>query len=381
MRTITTRSLVSMWKRVDGCVATASLQNTDMSHAVIVVPCYNEARRLDTSAFMAFARSGSPHRLVFVNDGSSDDTLAMLRRLRRWNPEKFGLLNLPRNVGKGEAVRRGLLRALRERADYVGFWDADLATPLSAVMPFCDLLDRRPELEMVFGARVRLLGRTIERRPARHYLGRLFATAASWTLGLPIYDTQCGAKLFRASPLVRRILTRPFTTRWIFDVEIVARIVREAKSRDSVRAEQLIYEFPLMEWRDVAGSKLRARDFTRAAFELAVIYRRYLRSGATSGGAPRKTALARPAVDAKGAPRGHGLTSNSCREAAAEPEVLAASSILVHMSDESAPEWVEQEVAVGNAVAGEAAAVLANASPGLPLSFDAPVVEPTQSPC
>ena len=101
----------------------------------------------------------------------------------------------------------------------MGFWDADLATPLAAVDEFAATLAERPTIEMVFGARVALLGRHINRLPSRHYLGRIFATLASTVLSLRIYDTQCGAKIFRNSAAFRRVMAEPFESPWIFDGE------------------------------------------------------------------------------------------------------------------------------------------------------------------
>jgi hypothetical protein len=129
---------------------------------------------------------------------------------------------------------------------------------------------------MVFGARVRLLGRSIERSALRHYLGRMFATAASITLGLGIYDTQCGAKLFRASPAMQALFQEPFLTRWLFDVEILARLIHARRGTRLPQVEDIVYEFPLHEWHDVAGSKVRPGDFVRALFGLAMIYWHYL---------------------------------------------------------------------------------------------------------
>jgi dolichyl-phosphate beta-glucosyltransferase len=169
----------------------------------------------------------------------------------------------PKNTGKAEAVRQGGLRAFAAGSDCVGYWDADWATPLKAISALCDLLDTKPDLLIVFGARVRLLGRIIARRAVRHYLGRGFAMAASLALGMAIYDTQHGAKLFRASPAVQSLFHQRFVTRWLCDVEILARWIHVCRTTPLRPMEEIVYEIPLKEWHDVAGAKVRPSDFLR----------------------------------------------------------------------------------------------------------------------
>jgi dolichyl-phosphate beta-glucosyltransferase len=244
----------------------------------VVVPCYNEAARFRSEAFEQFLASPKSHniQLLFVNDGSRDGTLAVLESFRQRFPERTCVLDQQPNRGKAEAVRNGMLRVMASRqAQVTGFWDADLATPLAQIPDFLPLLTARPDLDMVFGARVRLLGRAIHRQPLRHYLGRCFATVVSILLKMPIYDTQCGAKLFRITPALEQVLAEPFHSRWIFDVEILARFVSLYRG-DHNRLAKEIYEFSLPEWTDVAGSKVSGTDFVRAFGELATIYQRHL---------------------------------------------------------------------------------------------------------
>ena len=248
-----------------------------MRKVVIVVPCYNEEKRLDAAKFKEFRDRARDIRFIFVNDGSTDQTGAVLEGLRASGPEAFEVRNLPSNVGKAETVRQGILRAFASRPDYVGFWDADLAAPLEAIPEFCRLLDERPQIEMVFGSRVRLLGRRIERPALRHCFSRAFAALVSFLLGLKVYDTQCGAKLFRASEEIQDLFKEPFLTRWIFDVEIIARLIRSRRGASLPPAEEVIYEMPLEEWRDMRGSKVTAADGFRALLELVRIWRRYMR--------------------------------------------------------------------------------------------------------
>ncbi len=237
-----------------------------LARVALVVPCYNEANRLDTAAFKNFRLPSDTLEFVFVNDGSSDNTLQVIQSL------PGTVVNLERNSGKAEAVRRGILAALDRTPDFVGFWDADLATPLAELPGFLSVFRDRNEIEMVFGARVRLLGRQISRNPSRHYFGRMGATLISSTLGLAVYDTQCGAKLFRANDTVRDVFGKPFLSRWIFDVEIIARFVQRW-GRD--RVAKSLYEYPVTQWQDVKGSKVKSQDFIRALRDLWKIRRAY----------------------------------------------------------------------------------------------------------
>jgi dolichyl-phosphate beta-glucosyltransferase len=243
---------------------------------VVVVPCYNEAKRLDIRAFSAFLSDPDEAHLLFVDDGSTDDTVRILRQLQTSFPSQVSVLELKQNGGKAEAVRQGMLKALASgRATVVGYWDADLATPLDSIRSFIGVLTLTPAIQMIFGSRVKLLGRHVERRPERHYLGRVFATVASLVLRLPIYDTQCGAKLFRSSPVMAKVFGEPFISKWIFDVEIIARYIRLQPGRQAA-VGQSIYEYPLEQWSDVGGSKVKPLDFVTAFFDLLKIRSKYL---------------------------------------------------------------------------------------------------------
>ena len=240
----------------------------------IVVPCYNEAERLDVESFRAWSDAHPRVRLLFVDDGSTDATADVLGRLA--DADHRDALILPQNGGKAEAVRRGILHAL-DRGDPgpFGFWDADLATSLELIPAFATVMAERPEIEIVMGARVKLLGRDIRRNTARHYFGRAAAFLVSNMLRLPVYDTQCGAKLFRKTAPIEELFREPFVTRWAFDVELLARWIGAHPERTRADLEAYVVEFPLPAWRDVAGSKLQPTDFMRTPMDLARIASTY----------------------------------------------------------------------------------------------------------
>jgi len=242
-----------------------------MRNTAIIIPCFNEERRLPQEEFVLFARQHPDVHFIFVNDCSSDGTRQVIDGLCARRPRQLMGLHLPQNLGKAGAVREGFLQAFAGDYAAIGFWDADLATPLAAIASFGSLL-AGSQLTMVIGARVRLLNRHIARRVARHYLGRVFATMASFVLGLTVYDTQCGAKLFANTPMLRQVFAKPFTVNWVFDVEILARYLLLIRHQGGEPLATSACEYPLEEWRDVPGSKLKVRDFVVAIYEMVRIW-------------------------------------------------------------------------------------------------------------
>lgn len=239
-----------------------------MRSATLVVPCFNEEKRIDAPRFLDLG--GQPGvTLLFVDDGSTDGTSAILARLAEESNGRIQRIALDRNRGKAEAVRRGMLAALDRGAKNVGYTDSDLATPPPELLRLVDALESTGA-EAVLGSRVGLAGTRIERKLWRHMVGRVFATVAGAILHARFYDTQCGAKVFRATPLLRAALDEPFHSRWAFDVELIGRLLSGAGGVAPILEKDFV-EVPLQEWVDVGGSKLKFTSMARVTLDLAVI--------------------------------------------------------------------------------------------------------------
>ncbi len=244
-----------------------------MNRLALIIPCYNEEDRLPCEAFISYASEHPDVSFFFVDDGSTDGTRSLLEQMQMKLPGRITIVSLSENQGKAQAVRMGILEALCSPGDFTctGYWDADLSTSLEELSGFLRILNERPEVVMVTGCRIKRLGARIKRHEFRHYLGRFFASAASLVLGLPVYDTQCGAKIMRAN-IAAEIFSEPFISRWIFDVEIFFRVLNMLGSR---WCEDSVYEQPLSSWNEVANSKIRIRDIMQVPLELARIKKAY----------------------------------------------------------------------------------------------------------
>lgn len=240
---------------------------------VLVIPCYNEADRLPVQRISDTVSAHPWMSLVLVDDGSADGTRAVLEGLAQANPGRIKVHALDRNGGKGEAVRQGMRFATEvfPEAGYAGYFDADLATPLEEAAHLLEgVRGARPSL--IMGSRVNLMGTTrILRSAKRHYIGRLFATLVSEMLKLPVYDTQCGAKLVRMDR-VQALFLEPFLTRWLFDVELIWRVVNLV---GRAQAHDEIAEVPVRRWQEQGGSKVKWIDGARVPIQLCRIRRHY----------------------------------------------------------------------------------------------------------
>lgn len=245
---------------------------TDEPRVGIVVPAYNEAKRLDVQYWRALIQSLACDWL-FVDDGSDDETPKIIQSLTQTPCQgSLGLIIQTSNLGKAESVRRGLLE-FRDRGystnDIVGFLDADGAFPLEEVIRFTQMLTSRDtrysplrfgNFDALWSSRVSMAGRTIHRRTQRHFVARILHTLIALKNPLLPYDTQCGLKFFRASEVFFSAITEAFQTRWFFEIEILMRCRRRGSSL-SVREE------PLEAWQDVSNSKIRGRELLRIARE------------------------------------------------------------------------------------------------------------------
>ena len=233
----------------------------------LVIPCFNEEKRLIQGEVTKCIEMLNC-MVVLVDDGSTDGTLKILNKLSLQFPQNIDVLPLSANVGKGEAVRAGFNYAFEHGATRVLFCDADFAVGPYDLLRICNTLDEHTESKAVIGSRIAMFGSNIQRSAFRHYTGRVFATLVSLTLGHQIYDTQCGAKVFKVYNEVMRAFSEPFLSRWAFDVEVIGRLLRMEQSRKN---QTLILELPLLNWSEIPGTKLNLVSQLRTVLELLKI--------------------------------------------------------------------------------------------------------------
>lgn len=233
----------------------------------VVIPCYNEEKRLLSKEFIDFTHSNLGYHLCFVNDGSTDNTLEVLKKLSEGREDNISVYNCAKNGGKGEAVRQGVLHLAKDpQLDYIGYLDADLSTDLQ---DFDDLVKtiESSTFKIVSGSRMSRMGANITKESIREIISKTINLIIRNILGMSFNDTQCGAKIMDRE-IVNEVFREKFITKWLFDVEI---FMKMRKHYGKEKAISYICEQPLKRWIHADGSKLSMKDSIKIVGQLAQI--------------------------------------------------------------------------------------------------------------
>ncbi|MDD4537820.1 MAG: glycosyltransferase [Lentisphaeria bacterium] len=232
----------------------------------VVIPCYNEAPRLERWRELITANAFLDWEWIFVNDGSRDNSREVLAAMA-WDLEPCGMriVDLPQNRGKGAAVRAGFLAASRP---CVGYVDADLAASPLAFQLYLDDAVRQGHT-LLLGIRLLTTERLVQRKVFRHVLGRIYQTLFAWCLGSTIYDSQCGFKLL-ATTKARALAADLHCDGFAFDAELLLLAQQ--------RYDMHLREVPIA-WVERGGSSVRPWSACRMLVDLWLIRRRLRRHG------------------------------------------------------------------------------------------------------
>lgn len=247
-----------------------------MNNVCLVIPMYNEEIRFNPDIIRQYLNHNPECGLILVDDGSLDGTKKVIKILKQVYPSRVNTLFLPTNLGKGPAIWAAIEEFKSEilkKYEYFGYIDADLSFNPNYLQYFFAYSYKKPYHKVLIGSRLKILGCDINRNPLRHYLGRIFATVTSWLLDEPIYDTQCGVKVFH-SDLLETLFAEKFLTKWLFDVEIFYRMKYKT---ENFTIQRNVIEIPLPEWKNQPKSKVNWRDFLLSPFELLTIHFHYNR--------------------------------------------------------------------------------------------------------
>ncbi|WP_372794478.1 glycosyltransferase [Lutibacter sp.] len=243
---------------------------TKLFDLCIVIPCYNEEKRLDKNRMFNFLNLEQDVLLCFVNDGSSDNTIGVLDEIKNKYPNNVEAISTQKNVGKAEAVRTGILHCNTHfKHQKIAYLDADLATTLEECFEISKVV--KDETIFAFGSRIQKIDNHIERKMFRFLVGRIIATFISNQLKLNVYDTQCGCKIFK-SELSEKIFTEKFISKWLFDVELFHRII---KIYGEEKMCKIAKEIPLKSWIDYDDSKVKMTYFFKLWLDLYRIKKHY----------------------------------------------------------------------------------------------------------
>lgn len=238
---------------------------------VIVIPCYNEYNRINKQAYLDFLTKNNNCTIVFSDDGSTDETQKILKEIQNEFKNNVRIYRLNENKGKAEAIREAIIYSYNSDLKFhkIAYIDADLSVSLEETLAISKTLNNITLF--AFGSRILKIDTDIQRKKFRHFSGRFVATIISNLLGVSIYDTQCGCKIFDKK-IAEKIFEEPFISRWLFDVEIFFRIIKLYSKKE---LKLMSKEIPLKKWIDIDDSKVKISYFFSMWKDIYLINKKY----------------------------------------------------------------------------------------------------------
>lgn len=225
----------------------------------VVVPCYNEEKRFKVgfAHYCAYLKKQKySWELIFVNDGSTDKTLELMKELKAVN-KNIKIVTYPKNHGKGYAICQGIKAA---KGDYILFTDLDHSVPISTIESFYKYFDDGADV-VIGSRRVRDAKILVHQKPFREILGRGFTFLVRLLVDFKIRDATCGFKAFRRE-VAKKIFPKLTVFDWAFDAEIIYLC-----QKFGLRLAQAP-----VSWSDVKDTKVNLKkDITRSLIGLAKI--------------------------------------------------------------------------------------------------------------
>jgi len=188
----------------------------------IIIPCYNEEKRIEKSVNKILNYLTSEKldaELIFVNDGSTDNTQHVLNKLKKKLTEQYtiatSIISIENNTGKGYALRRGIEKA---KAEIILICDADLSTPITELKKLEKFID---SYDIIIGSRKQKDSHIIKSQSfLRTLLGKSYSKMSNILLNIKINDFTCGFKLLK-SMQAKEIAQRMRINRWAYDSELL----------------------------------------------------------------------------------------------------------------------------------------------------------------
>lgn len=231
----------------------------------LVISCFNESKRLPIffpENYKKLKNFNINFELIFVNDGSTDNTLQVLEEIKKNNPN-IKIISYEKNQGKGFGIKTGVLQS---SGDIIGYTDADFAISLDQIPKFLEEIEKN-NADVVIGKRQkRLSSLPIWQNLLRRILGTLLTTLNTIFLSLGgISDTQCGFKFFKKE-VAQKVFPKIQTSGWLFDMEFLS----------LAKTEKFIILVLPVSWHEIQGSKVKiSHDLLPVFLALLKIYYRF----------------------------------------------------------------------------------------------------------